>query len=203
MAEVMAQRDRSPWRILWFAAAVVIFIFVPTVFVERDTSLFASVFVVAPALVILTVVWIISMALGNAPERQRRLRPELTALLILWAVATSLFIRNQEHPFEFRETARWMVHSRKYKTEVLSQPSYGNTELKHIEWDGSGFAGVANDTLYLVFDPQDSLSTASGRQPPIEINGVPCKVRNIRRLESQWYAVLFYTDELWGQGKCT
>jgi amino acid transporter len=195
--------DRSPWRILWFATAVVVFVFVPVVLAERDLSLFVSLFLVTPALIILSLVWIIGLVLADVRYRQRWLRPKFTALLILWAVAMFLFVRNREHPFEFRETARWMVYSRKYKSEVLSRPPYGKTELKYIEWDGSGFAGVANDTMYLVFDPQDALSTAALHQPPISISGIPCAVRGVRRLEAHWYAVLFYTDELWGRGGCT
>jgi len=203
MTEVVVKPVRSPWRILWFAAAIMVFIFVPIVLAGRDLFLFVSVFVIAPALIILSLVWIIGLVLADVRYRQRWLRPKFTTLLILWAVATLLFFQNREHPFELRETVRWMVYSGKYKTEVLSQPPYGKTELRYIEWDGSGFAGVANDTMYLVFDPQDALSVAAQRRPPIKISGVPCEVRSVRRLESHWYAVFFYTDKLWGQGDCT
>jgi len=83
----------------------------------------------------------------------------------------------------------------------LAQPVPPNNELKHIEWDGSGFAGVANNTVYLAFDPTDALSTAAKSHQPGKFNGIPCKVLMVRRLESHWYTVLFYTDETWDQCK--
>lgn len=123
-------------------------------------------------------------------------------LIIIWAIPMSLFFYERSHPFELHDTVRWLAHSRKYKSEVLAQPSSANGELKHIEWDASGFAGTANDTVFLVFDPEDSLSTAAESGQPGRIKGIACEVRIIRRLESHWYAVLFYTDEYWGQGEC-
>jgi hypothetical protein len=38
------------------------------------------------------------------------------------------------------------------------------------------------------------------RQPG-KFDGIPCEVRLVRRLESHWYDVLFYTDEYWGACK--
>jgi hypothetical protein len=70
--------------------------------------------------------------------------------------------------------------------------------MKHIEWDASGFAGVANNTAYLVFDPSDSLSAAV-KSHQLKFNGTHCEARDVRRLEHQWYAVLFYTGQTWGQ----
>jgi hypothetical protein len=70
-----------------------------------------------------------------------------------------------------------------------------NGELKHMEWEATGFAGVANNTAYLVFDPADSLLLA---HLPGDLNGIPCKVLSARRLESHWYSVRFYMDQDWG-----
>jgi hypothetical protein len=50
---------------------------------------------------------------------------------------------------------------------------------------------------YLVFDPGDSLSAAAASHQPGKFNGIPCEVYRVRRLESHWYTVLFYTDEDW------
>ena len=86
-----------------------------------------------------------------------------------------------------------------YKARVLAQPS--GEELKHAEWDGWGFAG-ADTTVFLVFDPTDSLAEELGAQPPVKARGLPCEVVRVRRLDSQWYAVLFYTETYWGQGDC-
>ena len=68
-----------------------------------------------------------------------------------------------------------------------------------MEWEATGFAGVANITVYLVFDPTDSLAVAAKSHSPGKFTGLPCEVLSVLRLESHWYSVLFYTDEAWGQ----
>ena len=98
-----------------------------------------------------------------------------------------------------RDHVRWLLLSGSYKAQVLAQPP--SKELKHAEWDGWGFAG-ADTTVFLVFDPTDSLAGATKAPPPIKSEALPCEVVRIRRLARQWYAVLFYTDTYWGQGAC-
>ena len=93
--------------------------------------------------------------------------------------------------------ARWLIRSRYYKAEVLAKPSPTNGELKHIEWDGWGWAGM-DTTVYLVFDPTDSLSRANGHSG--KYAGIPCKVPLVKRLEDKWYTVQFYTDQGWRPG---
>jgi hypothetical protein len=80
----------------------------------------------------------------------------------------------------------------------LAQPQPTHGELKHVEWDGWGWGGQ-DTTVYLVFDPADLLSQAASSHHPGKYNGIPCEVFLVRRLESQWYTVQFYTDEWWGQ----
>jgi hypothetical protein len=99
-----------------------------------------------------------------------------------------------------RDHIRWLLLSAGYKAKVLAQPP--NEQLKHAEWDGWGFAGVGDTTVFLVFDPTDSLAGASEALPPLKARGLPCEVVRVRRLDRQWYAVLFYTDTYWGQGAC-
>src|SRR5271157_2347825 len=91
-----------------------------------------------------------------------------------------------------KTTARWLLWSRDYKSQVLSQPSSSSGDLKHIEWDGWGWAGM-NTAVYLVFDPTDSLSPAAKNHQSGRLNGVPCEVFRVRRLESQWYTAQLYT----------
>ena len=91
--------------------------------------------------------------------------------------------------------------SRSYKTEILAQPNPANEELKHIEWDGWGWARM-DTTVYLVFDPTDSLSQAASNRQPVKYGGMPCQVFLVRRLESHWYTVWFYTNYEWGQPSC-
>ncbi len=91
--------------------------------------------------------------------------------------------------------ARWLIWSRYYKAEVLAQPMPANGELKHIDWDAWGWGGM-DTSVYLVFDPTDSLSRANGDRPG-KYAGIPCNVPLVRRLEDQWYTVQFYTDQVW------
>jgi hypothetical protein len=99
-----------------------------------------------------------------------------------------------------RDHLRWICFSRSYKLAVLAQPSDG--QLKHAEWGGWGFAGAGDTTVFLVFDPTDALASASNKLPPVAASGLPCDVVRVRRMQRQWYAVLFYTDTYWGQGSC-
>jgi len=95
---------------------------------------------------------------------------------------------------EVRDHVRWFVWSALFKTELLSQPTRRNGQLRHLEWEATGFAGVANDTAYLVFDPGDALAST---RTPRDFDGIPCKVISARRLEQHWYAIRFYTDQAW------
>jgi len=95
-----------------------------------------------------------------------------------------------------RTTGRWVIHSKTYKANVLAQANPTNEGLKHIEWDGWGFAG-SDTTVYLVFDPHDSLAMAAKSGQPGKFDGIPCEVPAVQRLEDHWYTVLFYTDTDW------
>lgn len=120
---------------------------------------------------------------------------------ILWFYAAlGLFVIAVAIAWNFnavRSAARWLAWSQHYKAEVLAQPNVSE-EWKHIEWDGWGWAGQ-DTTVYLVFDPTDSLSTAAQEHRPGKFNGLPCEVYAVDRLEKNWYAVRFYTNEWWGR----
>ena len=77
---------------------------------------------------------------------------------------------------------------------MFSQQSRTCGELKHIEWEAWGWAGQ-NTIAYVVFDPTDSLSSAATTRRSGKFAGIPCEVSKVSRLESQWYAVIFYTNE--------
>jgi hypothetical protein len=104
-----------------------------------------------------------------------------------------------ENYLPVRTVARWLVRSHHYKAEVMVQPNSVNGELKHIEWDGWGFPGAGDTTVYLVFDPTDSLVAAAKTRQTGKFSGIPCEVFSVRRLERGWYTVQFYTDEWWGR----
>lgn len=190
----MSAKGRFSWRLLLGATVTGLSVFTVIATCQADTSLFLNVFVVAPALLVVSIATLI-----YAVIRRRQLRAILATLAVLWAIAVCSFLYNREHPFAIRETARWLIWSHEYKEQVLAQPASPNGDLKHVEWDASGFAGVANNTAYLVFDPADTLSAVAKNNQTAKFNGVPCQVRTIRRLENHWYAVLFYTDQTWGE----
>ena len=86
--------------------------------------------------------------------------PRLLALSV-FVLITSVLVWNYS---KVKTEARWLLSSRHYKSEVLSQPTPPTGELKHIEWDGWGWGGQ-DTTVYLVFDPTNALSTARESRP--------------------------------------
>jgi hypothetical protein len=128
----------------------------------------------------------------------RKGRQRLAALLVVMTYIFVVMLLKSNYSL-VRDHVRWLFLSGGYKAQVLAQPP--SEELKHTEWDGWGFAG-ADTTVFLVFDPADSLAGATEAPPPIKSQALPCEVVRIRRLDRQWYAVLFYTDTYWGQGAC-
>ena len=95
------------------------------------------------------------------------------------------------------DAIRWMLRSQSYKNQVLALPKPADGYLKHVEWDGWGFAGAGDTVVYLVFDPNNSLAPVIHEKVSAKVSGIPCAVPKINRLESQWYTVLFYTDTDW------
>jgi hypothetical protein len=100
---------------------------------------------------------------------------------------------------QLRPILRWTLWSHRYKSEFLAQPAPANGQLKHVEWERSGWGPVGPTIVYLVFDPADSLSAAAKSNSPGRFSGIPCEVPRVQRLESHWYAVTFYTEESWGE----
>jgi hypothetical protein len=196
MVERMTDASRFNWRLPTYAAIVEFVVFISIAIYPTDTVLFLTVFVVAPTLLLISII-LIQLLLPFGDRHPRLLI--LAMLAVLWAIPACLFLFEREFPFSIRETARWLALSNKYKNEVQAQPASANGDLKHIEWDASGFAGVANITVYLAFDPTDRLSAAASRHQPSKFNGVPCEVYLIRRLEKHWYSVHPYIDQTWDQ----
>lgn len=94
-----------------------------------------------------------------------------------------------------KDTVRWRLYGQSYQRRVLAEPEQAG-QLRHGEWDGWGFAG-SDTTVYLVYDPSNSLAGAASQHAAGKFAGIPCPVPSVRRLASHWYAVEFYTDESW------
>jgi hypothetical protein len=114
--------------------------------------------------------------------------------LVLFVIIASVLVWNYS---AVQTEARWLLSSRHYKSDILSRPAPPDGELKHIIWDAWGWGGE-NTTVYLVFDPTDSLSMAAATHKSGKFAGIPCNVPKVSRLESQWYVVTFYTAQDWG-----
>jgi hypothetical protein len=120
---------------------------------------------------------------------------QAVAVLVMLSVFVLVSAAVLKSADALRTSFRWLFWSHHYKSQMVAQSAPADGELRHIVWEATGFAGVANDTDYLVFDPSDSLSKT---RMPGRPNGLPCVVWRVRRLERSWYTVSFYTDEEWG-----
>jgi hypothetical protein len=123
----------------------------------------------------------------------RRTLPSLLTPVIFCAIILVAF-QNRE---AIRDQSRWLLRSNRYKADLQSQAAKDGIRLTHEEWVSTGFAGVANNTVYLVYDPGDSLFAAAKTGGPGRFSGLPCDVYRVRRLERGWYAIHFYTDTDW------
>ena len=127
---------------------------------------------------------------------RKRQRVMAFAVFGAYAAVTLVLFMDQE---QLRPILRWTLWSHRYKSELLAQPAPVNAQLKHVEWESSGWGPIGPTIVYLVFDPADSLSAAAKSHRPGRFSGIPCEVPRVRRLESHWYAVTFYTEESWGE----
>jgi hypothetical protein len=176
--------EKVSWRLpLLVAASTTIALLL--LFVFSPYSGFLCLFLIAPVVCLTFVVLLVVAAFR---KRSHQFLSLFASLLVFLGISGAL-LKNEKI---LRDHGRWLLESRQLKAEVLSQPS-ADGEFKHMEWEATGFAGVANNTAYLVFDPADSLTAHSTG----EFTGIPCKVPSVDRLEHHWYSVRFYTDEDW------
>jgi hypothetical protein len=139
-------------------------------------------------------VLIVSLVLLDDATRGRRYQPILV-LVVFLGVSVGI-VRNYS---AVRDECRWLAWSHVYKREILAQSESAAAEMKHVEWDGWGFPGAGNTIVYLVFDPTDSLRLAAKTHQSGMFRGIPCGVVVAHRLQTHWYSVRFYTQEVWRQ----
>ncbi|HYB90730.1 MAG TPA: hypothetical protein VEC38_06780 [Candidatus Binataceae bacterium] len=189
--EEAAGQKRFRWRrLLLYVVAGNLILFAPAAFLEPDLWLLAYL----AAVLIISLIWIGLLVKNAIARRTRRWVPTLSMLLLGWTISAVL-VTNQSG---IRNVVRWVVFSKYYKARVLAEAVPTEGELKHTEWDGWGWAGQ-DTTVYVVFDPSDSLSAAADKGQSGRFSGIPCEVSVVRRLERHWYAVELYTDELWSR----
>jgi hypothetical protein len=187
--------DRTPeanplnWRLVACAALVAFALSFAIAVCQADTALFLYLFLVGPVLIVFSIALAVYAFVGKGSRNRLTL---LSTLAAVWAVTAVLFVYHDQ----VRTAARWLVWSRDYKEKVLAQKAPANGEFRHTEWDAWGWGGE-DTTVFLVFDPGDSLSSAASIHQPGKFDGIPCAVPEVSRLERQWYAVRFYTNRDW------
>jgi hypothetical protein len=182
-------RERFNWRFPVYTALATIGFGVFDTLGESDSVLYLLTVVLISLFLLL---FLLFAAIGRKPSFCLAI---LSMLAVFWIFSFVFFINHHA----IRNTARWSLWSRRYKAEVLAQSTPPNGDLRHVEWDGWGFPGAGDTTVYLVFDPTDSLAAAAKKHEPGKFDGIPCRVPRVSRLEDRWYAVLFYNDERWGK----
>lgn len=184
----VAKGDRFNRWLPIYAAIGALILFLPTMIYGGDNDVL-YILIIAP---IISLIFLF-VALFYAIRKKKQSSLAVLAMLVVYvAVSWGLW----KNSFELHSTTQWLFWSKGYKARVLSQPTPAAGELRHIEWDVWGFAGLETVT-YLVFDPSDLLATAAKSHSPGKFSGIPCEVDRVWRLESHYYAVVFYTDTGW------
>jgi hypothetical protein len=186
MVETSLPNKRFSWRFASFGIAGAVLVSSPEIIEGNEIGAFL---VGALALAVISLALLI---IGIANVRKR----SLSVLAMLMIYCFSLWALHRVST-AMRTTGRWLVEAERYKSQVLGLPEPPPGQLKHVEWEGWGFPGAGDTTVYLVFDPSDALSTAARSRSSGKFPGLPCEVVRVRRLEKQWYTVLFYTDTAW------
>jgi hypothetical protein len=195
MAQSTRESGRFNWMLPSFAALVVVVVYLSMALWAEDAEFFVSTLLIAPALTLVSIASIV-YALIVRKSRHKRLTLLFT-VAALWLACIFMFFFDAKYDIAIRTASRWLIWSRNYKTEVTAQWPSRNGEFKHIEWDSWGLVPAGFTTAYLVFDPSDSLSAAAKRGQPGKVDGIPCAVLKLNRLEKNWYTVVFYTDQDW------
>jgi hypothetical protein len=180
------ESNQPAWRVFWFVTVLVSVASFAVAVCQSDTALLLDVFVGGPVLLVLSIVLLVYVVKG----KNRGIL--LLTLAVVWLVFVSFFV----YQGRIRTAVRWSLRSHQYKNTLLARQTSSEDELKHMEWDDWGWGGI-NNTVYLVFDPTDSLSSAASSHQSGKFAGIPCRVPKVSRLENQWYAVTFYTDQDW------
>ena len=178
-----SQRNQLDWRMPIYAALAAVLVFLPLVIRSNTDVLY--IFVIVPGLVLIGSCVLIYAAI-------RKKLPIAVMVATFCAVSALVFLCN----LQMRTFTRWFLWSGQYKNKVLAETTPVNGDLKHIEWDGWGWGGQ-DFSVFLVFDPTDSLSGPAQNNHSGKLNGIPCEVSGVRRMESHWYIVFFdfYVDQ--------
>jgi hypothetical protein len=175
-ADSRSEGARFSWRMPAYGALAAVLIFVPLLISSSTEVLYW--FLIVPALAFTGLCVLIYAAV----------RKDLWVAVMVpafFAVSAVMFLGS----YPIRTSTRWLLWSEQYKRQVLTEPAPVNGDFKHIEWDGSGFAG-SETTFFLVFDPTNSLAAAAHNNQFGKFKGIPCDVSYVDRMDSHWYLVM-------------
>ena len=172
-----SEKSQLGWRMPMYAVLAAVLVFLPQLMSSNTDLLYL--FVIVPGFFLIGIIALIYAAIRKKP-------PIALMVATFWAVSVLLF----DYNFQIRTFTRWFLWSDRYKNRVLAQPASVNGELKHIEWDGWGWGGQ-DFTVFLVFDPADSLSGPAKSLQSGKLHGIPCEVSSVRKMDSHWYMVFF------------
>jgi hypothetical protein len=131
----------------------------------------------------------------------RRARQRVMTLLMLAAwLPLSIFLLS--HYTLARDHIRWLLLSEAYKDRILAQPVSAKQEFNMPY----GISGALREWIRRSIWSSIRLTLSQGRCMrchPSERAVCLAPSFGVRRLERQWYAVLFYTETYWGQGNCS
>ncbi len=153
MGQQSTERERFNWRLPLYVVVGASMLLLLLFMHSADAGLL-YILVVAPIVCLFCLVLLLMAAISKRPLQCLSM---LVTLIAFLAVSAALF----KAQGTLRPALRWLVWSRRYKAEVMRMPDSSKGELKHLEWDVSGWGTVGRTIVYLVFDPTDSLSTAA------------------------------------------
>ncbi|HTV16056.1 MAG TPA: hypothetical protein VME68_15150 [Acidobacteriaceae bacterium] len=183
-----AGRFNGPLLACGGAALTVLILFFPLVVWKLDVGEFLYLVLGVILCVAILIVALILAALG-------RFRKALSIMAVVAVFgASSWLLLLSGHAIHTQEL--WLTQGRQYRAAVLAQPAPAHGQFRHIAWDGWGWGGQ-DTSVYLVFDPDDSLAAAARSGKPGIYPGLPCVFYRVRRLQAHWYSVEFYTTSLW------
>jgi hypothetical protein len=172
---------RARWIELSCVAVLGLLAFIPLQLLESDEASLVFAFVALIATLVLIGLVIASRSFVGV------------AIVAAYIVTALALVSNGAYPL--RENVRWAAFASQAKANALASHPRGQ-QLPHAVWDAWGWAGM-DTSVYLVFDPNDSLLAASRLKSPGKPPGIPCAVYSVHQMEPHWYSVHFFTSEEW------
>ena len=139
MSEEPTIDDRFRWWFPMCAAGCIVAATLPLTVSSSDLAVVLYVFVAAPTVTF-------CLLRTAYPRRGYQRLASLSTFAVFLIFTAVLFT----HFLDIRYSIRWFVFGRHFKAEVMSQPRPAEGQLRHIDWEGWGFAGAGDTTVYLV-----------------------------------------------------